>query len=86
MAKAIQKTLREDPQCHNCKWPCMRRFLTGDCDAKNCRVCSDPKSDGGKGDPAVRKAASAELERLCAKGRVTADCKALIDKGKRARA
>ena len=85
VAKLIQNKIKADAECQNCKWPCMKLFLTGACGDPSCRICTSPGGLAGKGETATRKLATDELSRLMASGRISDACKAVITKGKSAR-
>ena len=83
IAKQVQAGLRSDDAVKSMRWPCMKLFLTGNCDLKDCRGCS---SGQGRGDPQARAAAAKRLGLVLRNSSISPDLAKQIADGEKARA
>ena len=53
VAKLLQEAIKTDGSLDRAaQWPCVRLYLTGKCDGRDCKACGKP--DKGRGDADVR--------------------------------
>ena len=85
VAQELQKAIKADDSLHrSAQWPCMRLFLTGRCDGRDCKACGKP--DKGRGDADVRACASKRLAKMVKRGAMSSDLASEIANGEPARA
>ena len=85
VAQELQKAIKADDSLHrSAQWPCMRLYLTGKCDGRDCKACGKP--DKGRGDADVRACASKRLAEMVKRGALSSDLAIEIANGERARA
>ena len=85
VAQELQKAIKADDSLHrSAQWPCMRLYLTGKCDGRDCKACGKP--DKGRGDADVRACASKRLAEMVKKGAMSSDLASEIANGEPARA
>lgn len=88
VAKLMQEAIKADSSlARSARWPCMRLFLIGKCDAHGSHACKSCKAGSPcRGDDDVRACASKRLAELIRKGTMSPDLASEIAKGERARA
>ena len=88
VAKLLQEAIKADGSfARTARWPCMRLFLIGKCDAHGSHTCKTCKAGlPGRGDDDVRACASKRLAELIRKGTMSPELASEIANGERARA